>query len=62
MPSASAVRRAGSMLREAIARMSISGLFFIPGNTRSRPIFAVLSTPHTTFFIAARSPVTDSPP
>ncbi len=31
----------------AISRRS---LFFIPGNTRSRPIFAVLSTPQTTFF------------
>jgi len=40
--------------REAIARTSISGLARIAGSTRSSPIFAVLRTPHTTFFM--RSP------
>ena len=36
--------------REAIARISRSSLFFIPGSTRSRPILAVLNTPQMTFF------------
>src|SRR6266550_79075 len=51
MPSASAALRAVGSLREAIARISRSALFFMPGSTRSRPILAVLNTPQITFFI-----------
>ena len=40
-------------LREAIARSSTSGLASISGITFSVPIFAVLSTPHTTGFMRA---------
>src|SRR6185437_13534767 len=51
MPRASAAVRAADSLREAIARRSHSALFFIPGSTRCRPIFAVLRIPQTTFLM-----------
>jgi len=38
--------------RDAIARRSTSGLSRIAGSTWSMPIFAVLRTPHTTFFMS----------
>src|SRR6185312_7780871 len=51
MPRASAAVRAADSLREAIARRSHSALFFIPGSTRCRPIFAVLRIPQATFLM-----------
>src|SRR3954462_6734594 len=52
MPSWSAAFRAAASEREAIARISHQALFCMPGSTRCKPIFAVLKTPQTTFFIS----------
>ena len=53
MPSARAASVAAASERDPIARTSISGLATIAGSTLSMPILAVLSTPHTTRFMAA---------
>ena len=52
-PARRRLARARAASREAMPRISTSGLFLMPGSTRSRPIFAVLSTPQITLLHAA---------
>jgi hypothetical protein len=53
MPIDCAAAWADGKDREAMARSSTSGLDSMAGITCSSPIFAVLSTPHTTGFMTS---------
>ena len=60
MPSFLAAASALACERDAIAAISISRLFIMPGITFSIPIFAVLMMPHLTGFIILLLAVCDS--